>query len=200
MAEKLHAPDQIKVFILYLLDKIGYPLEYTDIATIIIRDGLVDYFDFVEYFHQLLEAKHIRRVPKETEEINGKEAEAEKADEPTENCMFEVTETGKMIAVGLSNDLLMVAVREKSYISAMRHLSLEKRKAVVTQSSEQDGTGYIFHCSIKDMDGLALNLSVRADTFNQLSRMKQNFEERPDVIYRGIIALVTGNVNYLFEP
>ena len=50
MAEKLHAPDQIKVFILYLLDKIGYPLEYTDIATIIIRDGLVDYFDFVEYF------------------------------------------------------------------------------------------------------------------------------------------------------
>ncbi len=196
MAEKLHVPDQIKVFILYLLDKIGYPLEYTDIATIIIRDGLVDYFDFVEYFHQLLEAKHIRRVPKETDG----ETDRESVDEPKENCMFEVTETGRMIAQGLSNDLLMIAVREKSYISAMRHLSLEKRKAVVTQSSEQDGTGYIFHCSIKDMDGLALNLSVRADTFNQLSRMKQNFEERPDVIYRGIIALVTGNVNYLFEP
>ena len=196
MAEKLHAPDQIKVFILYLLDKIGYPLEYTDIATIIIRDGLVDYFDFVEYFHQLLEAKHIRRVPKEKDGETGRES----VDEPKENCMFEVTDTGRMIAQGLSNDLLMIAVREKSYISAMRHLSLEKRKAVVTQSSEQDGTGYIFHCSIKDMDGLALNLSVRADTFNQLSRMKQNFEERPDVIYRGIIALVTGNVNYLFEP
>jgi len=29
--------------------------------------------------------------------------------------------------------------------------------------------------------------------------MKQNFEERPDVVYRGIIALVTGNVNYLFD-
>lgn len=198
MAEKLHAPDQIKVFILYLLDKIGYPLEYTDIATIIIRDGLVDYFDFVEYFHQLLEGGHIRKVPKSTDSAVGG-TDAGKTEEHPENCMFEVTDTGRMIAMGLSNDLLMTAVREKSYISAMRHLSLEKRKAVVSQSEEQEGTGYIFHCSIKDMDGLALNLSVRADTFNQLSRMKQNFEERPDVIYRGIIALVTGNVNYLFD-
>jgi hypothetical protein len=199
MAEKLHTPDQIKVFILYLLEKIGYPLEYTDIATIIIRDGLVDYFDFVEYFHQLLQANHIRMVPKEGETLSDGKAESSDAEDCTENRMFEVTETGKKIAKGLSEDLLMTAVREKSYISAMRHLSLEKRKAVVTQSEEQDGTGYIFHCSIKDMDGLALNLSVRADTFNQLSRMKQNFEERPDVIYRGIIALVTGNVNYLFD-
>ena len=187
------------MFILYLLDKIGYPLEYTDIATIIIRDGLVDYFDFVEYFHQLLEGGHIRKVPKTADSSDADETVLKETEEHPENCMFEVTDTGRIIARGLSNDLLMTAVREKSYISAMRHLSLEKRKAVVTQSEEQEGTGYIFHCSIKDMDGLALNLSVRADTFNQLSRMKQNFEERPDVIYRGIIALVTGNVNYLFD-
>lgn len=216
MAEKLHAPDQVKVFILYLLDKIGYPLDYTDIATIIIRDNLVDYFDFVEYFHQLLEAGHIRKIPKESvsdkkcyaeNHFSGKDAadnesvehSGEKNDEDREDWLFEVTDTGRIIAKGLSDDLLMAAVREKSYISAMRHLSLEKRKAVVTQSSEQEGTGYIFHCSIKDMDGLALNLSLRADSYNQLNRMKQNFEERPDVVYRGIIALVTGNVNYLFD-
>lgn len=191
MAEKLRAPDQVKVFILYLLDKIGYPLDYTDIATIIIRDGLVDYFDFVEYFHQLLEAGHIRKIAKNED---GGAATEERGD-----GLFEVTDTGRIIAKGLSDDLLMAAVREKSYISAMRHLSLEKRKAVVSQSSEQEGTGYIFHCSINDMDGLALNLSLRADSYNQLNRMKQNFEERPDVVYRGIIALVTGNVNYLFD-
>ena len=205
MAEKLHAPDQVKVFILYLLDKIGYPLDYTDIATIIIRDSLVDYFDFVEYFHQLLEAGHIRKIPKEGSAEHGSanngsmKNDGEKSEESREDWLFEVTDTGRMIAKGLSDDLLMAAVREKSYISAMRHLSLEKRKAVVTQSSEQEGTGYIFHCSINDMDGLALNLSLRADSYNQLSRMKQNFEERPDVVYRGIIALVTGNVNYLFD-
>ncbi len=199
MAEKLHSPDQIKVFILYLLDRIGYPMEYTDIATIIIHDGLVDYFDFVEYFHQLLVAGHIRKIPKPGEGDAAQPVPKAADSDNAEDWMFEVTDSGRTIATGLSGDLLMTAVREKSYISAMRHLSLEKRKAVVSQSSEQEGTGYIFRCSIKDMDGLALDLSIRADSYNQLNRMRQNFEERPDVVYRGIIALVTGNVNYLFD-
>ena len=103
------------------------------------------------------------------------------------------------MAEGLSEDLLGAAVREKSYISAMRHLSLEKRGAVMDQSCERDGEGFIFHCSIKDKDGLAMKLSLRADTFNQLRRMQMNFEDKPDVVLRGITALVTGNVNYLFE-
>lgn len=187
MAEKLHAPDQVKVFILYLLDKIGYPLNYTDLASIIIHDGVVDYFDFVEYFHQLLDAGHIEKI------------EAEDSAPGEENTLYRVTQTGRIIAAGLADDLLMAAVREKSYISAMRHLSLEKRKAVVSQSVEQNGEGYLFHCSIKDMDGQALELTLRADSYTQLNRMQMNFRERPDVVYRGIIALVTGNVNYLFD-
>jgi hypothetical protein len=93
----------------------------------------------------------------------------------------------------------MAAVREKSYLSAMRHLSLEKRGAVVDQSFERDGTGYIFHCSIKDKDGPALEASVRVDTVYQLNRMRLNFDENPDVVLRGIHAILTGNVNYLFE-
>ena len=50
MPETFHSPQQVKVFILYLLEKVGYPLDYNDLATIIIRDGYVDYFDFVTYF------------------------------------------------------------------------------------------------------------------------------------------------------
>jgi len=192
MPETFHSPQQVKVFILYLLEKIGYPLDYSDLATIVIRDGFVDYFDFVTYFHELLEADHIRRVPKE--------GEAENEETPADRDSYEVTDTGRMIAKGLSDDLLLAAVREKSYISAMRHLQLEKRGAVVNHEIEQVGDGsYIFHCSIKDCDGLAFDLDLRADSYMQASRMRMNFEDKPDVVYRGIVALVTGNVNYLFE-
>jgi hypothetical protein len=193
MPETFHSPQQVKVFILYLLEKIGYPLDYSDLAAIVIRDGFVDYFDFVTYFHELLEAGHIRRVPKENESENESEI-------PADRDSYEVSETGRMIAKGLSDDLLLAAVREKSYISAMRHLSLEKRGAVVSHEIEQVGDGsYIFHCSIKDCDGLAFDLDLRADSYMQASRMRMNFEDKPDVVLRGIIALVTGNVNYLFE-
>ena len=194
MPETFHSPQQVKVFILYLLEKIGYPLDYNDLATIVIRDGYVDYFDFVTYFHELLEAGHISRVSKdEDDEHSAKEV-------PVDRDSYMVTETGRMIAKGLSDDLLLAAVREKSYISAMRHLSLEKRGAVVKHDIEQVGDGsYIFHCSINDCDGLAFKLDIRADSYMQVSRMRMNFEDKPDVVYRGSIALVTGNVNYVLE-
>ncbi|MBQ4097415.1 MAG: DUF4364 family protein [Clostridia bacterium] len=190
MTETFHAPDQVKVFILYLLEKIGYPLDYNDLSTIVIMDGFVDYFDFVTYFHELLEANHIKKLSPE---------DASAGASVTDNT-YAITETGRMIAKGLSDDLLLSAVREKSYISAMRHLSLEKRKAVVKHDIENLGDGtYMFHCSIKDVDGLAFDLDLRADSYMQVQRMRMNFEDRPDVVYRGIIALVTGNVNYLFD-
>ena len=194
MPESFHSPQQVKVFILYLLEKVGYPLDYNDLATIVIRDGYVDYFDFVTYFHELLEQNHIKKYTAEELVEKGIEAPSKNGD------FYIVTETGKMIAQGLSDDLLLAAIRERSYVSAMRHLSLEKRGAIIKHDIEAVGNGsYIFHCSIKDREGLAFNLSLRADSFMQATRMRMNFEDKPDVVYRGIIALVTGNVNYLFE-
>lgn len=188
MPETFHSPQQVKVFILYLLDKIGYPLDYNDIATIVIRDGYVDYFDFVTYFHELLEDGHIQTTKHDADGA------------ATERDSYTVSDTGKLIAKGLADDLLLAAVREKSYISAMRHLSLEKRGAVVNHDIVQNGDGtYNFKCSIKDCDGLAFDLTLRADSYMQASRMRMNFEDKPDVVYRGLIALVTGNVNYLFD-
>lgn len=190
MPETFHSPQQVKVFILYLLEKIGYPLDYNDIATIVIRDGFVDYFDFVTYFHELLEDGHIQKLPCE-------EGESEMS---ADRDVYSVSDTGHLIATGLADDLLLAAVREKSYISAMRHLSLEKRGAVIKHDIESNGAGgYTFHCSIKDCDGLAFDLTLRADSFMQVSRMRMNFEDKPDVVYRGLVALVSGNVNYLFE-
>ena len=211
MPETFHSPQQVKVFILYLLEKVGYPLDYNDLATIIIRDCYVDYFDFVTYFHELLEDGHIKKISvpcdgakdkpsDKTNEDSVAEPESSTNNDAQTKDLYEVSETGRMIAKGLADDLLIAAVREKSYISAMRHLSLEKRGAVVDHRIEMVGDGtYIFHCSIKDCDGMAFDLALRADSYLQVSRMRMNFEDKPDVVYRGIIALVTGNVNYLFE-
>ena len=139
MAELLREPDQVKVFILYLMDKIGYPLNYTDVGTIIIRDGLVDYFNFVENFRTLLENKHIQGV-----RADGTIVDPDEDFHPDDDSiLYEITKKGKIVAEGLADDLLMAAVREKSYVSAMRHLSLEKRGAVIDQSAEWAGTEII---------------------------------------------------------
>ncbi len=215
MKSLLTQPGEIKIFILYLLDKIGYPLDYPSIGSIVMQDGIVNFFDFAECFFALVEAGHIREVYPDgdapdimdvpadpnvppfddTEDI---EAECVEDDESLPRKLYEVTETGHRVAVGLS-DSLMVSVREKSYRSALRHLSLKKRGATFKKSFCDDGDGYLVDCSITDKDGVALDLTIRADSKYQLDRMLKNFDERPEVIFRGVVALMSGDVNYLFE-
>ncbi len=209
--------EQIKIFILYLLDKIGYPLDYPSIGAIVTQDRVVNLFDFAECFFALVEAGHIREIypdgdgPEEKaapddpdvapfdgveEEYGAEVGEEDESSRPRK--LYEISETGHRVAVGLS-DSIMESVRERSYRSALRHLSLKKRGAVFEKSYETDKDGYLVHCSISDKDGLALKLTLRADSRYQLDTMLENFDERPEVIFRGIVALMSGDVNYLFE-
>lgn len=192
MPAPLHDKNEIKIFTLFLMDKIGYPLDYNNIASIVVQDGVVRYFDFADCFYQLLDAGHICRAEEADVQLSldGSEAPAEEK--------YVITETGRQVARVLG-DKLMLRVREQGIRSALRHLSLQKLGAAIDQEYEPDGDGYAYRCSIKDSRGQVLSVQVRLDNKWQLERVLKNFADRPDVIYRGILALLNGDVNYIFE-
>jgi len=203
MASQLKKEEEIKIFILYLLDKIGYPLDYPSIGSIMMQDGIVNFFDFAQCFFALVDAGHIREIVsdqntsyahyiREGEEEN----EAEGLSDST--ILYEVTETGRQVA-GVLSDSLMISIREKSYRSALRHLSFARKGAYIDQKYRPDGEGFLVTCSIKDKNGVIMDLTVRADSEYQLRRMLNNYAERPEVVFRGVVALLQGDVNYLFE-
>ncbi len=206
---QLKEENEIKIFILYLLDKIGYPLDYPSIGAIMMQDGIVNFFDFAQCFFALVDAGHIREIVREPsgepdtkegvqpafEKGEGDDLEDHEADA---TILYEVTDTGRQVAEALSGNLMM-SVREKSYRSALRHLSFAKKGAYVDHDYRPDGDGYLVNCSIKDKKGVIMDLTVRADSDYQLQRMLSNYSERPEVVFRGVIALLCGDVNYLFE-
>lgn len=201
MATQLKDENEIKIFILYLLDKIGYPLDYPSIGSIMLQDGIVNFFDFAQCFFALVDAGHIREIISNGRAAKILETEADLEEDPEledDPVLYEVTETGRHVAEALS-DKLMIAVREKSYRSALRHLSFAKRGAYVDQSYKPDGEGYLVTCSIKDKSGTLMDLTVRADSEHQLNQMLKNYADRPEVVFRGVVALLQGDVNYLFE-
>ena len=210
MASHLKVENEIKIYILYLLDKIGYPLDYPSIGSIMMQDGIVNFFDFAQCFFSLVDAGHIREIivdgDKESELSDSGESDAsrygaEEDDDEYESSstvLYEVTDTGRQVARALS-DNLMVSVREKSYRSALRHLSFAKKGAWVDQTYKPDGDGYLVTCSIKDKTGTIMDLTVRADSEYQLRKMMNNYSEHPEVVFRGVVALLSGDVNYLFE-
>ena len=203
MASQIKEENEIKIFILYLLDKIGYPLDYPSIGSIMMQDGIVNFFDFAQCFWALVDAGHIRQIVTENNETDGEADDTDDIDEtdepePGTTVLYEVTDTGREVARVLS-DNLMVAVREKGYRSALRHLSFARMGAYIDQSYKPDGDGFLVNCSIKQRGGVLLDLNVHADSEYQLKRMLENFSERPEVVFRGIVALLSGDVNYLFE-
>lgn len=193
MPAPLHDKNEIKIFTLFLMDKIGYPLDYNNIASIVVQDGVVRYFDFADCFYQLLDAGHICRAEEADVQLSLDGSEA-----PAEEEKYVITETGRQVARVLG-DKLMLRVREQGIRSALRHLSLQKLGAAIDQEYEPDGDGYTYRCSIKDSRGEVLSVQVRLDNKWQLDRVLKNFADRPDVIYRGILALLNGDVNYIFE-
>lgn len=182
MPRKLTKPNDIKVFILHLMDRMGYPLEYDTITSIIIQDDIVNYFDFAQCFGELEDAGHVERL---------------EPDDENPRARYKVTKTGQTVAEGL-NSVIARTVKEKGYRSALRHMSLAKRGAVVDQTIRLEGEGVLFKGTIKDTKGLQLEVSLRADNDNQLKQMQTVFADRPEVILRGITALLTGDLDFVF--
>lgn len=213
MKSILTDPNEIKIFILYLLDKIGYPLDYPSIGAIMMQDNVINFFDFAQCFFALVEAGHIREIypdgdgPKADDAPENPDVPPfDKLPEPPRDeddaqprKLYEVTETGHRVAVGLG-DSIMGSVRKRSYASALLHLSLKKRGAKIEATSEPDGEGYLVSCKINDKTGCVLDLKLRADSRFQADRMTAHFEERPEVVFRGLVALLSGDVDFLLGP
>ena len=172
--------DDIQIFILYILNSIGYPLSYDDLHDMAVQDGFITSFDFIEAYGELLANGNIRK-------------------EKTEAQRLEITEKGKHIAVTL-NGRLLASVKERAMKSALRLIAFKKKGSKISTDVKALSRGrYELKCTIID-DGVELmELKCILDNQKQVDRMVYNFDSRPEHIYRGILALLSGEVDYLLD-
>lgn len=183
MQNRLRDKNDIKIFILNLLSHVSHPLDFVSINDIVVQDGFVGYFDFVECFAELLETSNI-------EEIEGTEGEEE---------LYRITAQGIQVCESLDSRILP-AIREKSVKSALRFLSFRERGAKIKFDFETQPNGrFEITCIITEKDKEVMKASVAVESSSQLERIRANFYENPEVVYRGIMAVLTGEVNYLIE-
>lgn len=182
MQAPLKDKNDIKIFILYLLRHINYPLDFSNINDIIVQDEFVSYFDFADCFAELLDTGNI-------EEIKNEEGEN----------LYKITEKGIHVADALQSNLLGM-IRTKSLKSALRLLSFKQSGAkVVCHSEDADDGSYLLTCGIEENGSTLLELKIAVDEKNSLEKMKYTFKDHPEVVYRGVLALLTGEVKYLID-
>ena len=54
-------------------------------------------------------------------------------------------------------------------------------------------------CTLTERDRIILETKVVVDTFNRAQRMEDNFRDHPEVVYKGILSLLSGNINFIFN-
>ncbi len=183
MRSPLGSKQNVKVFVLYLMQNVGYPMDFVTINDIVMQTDYVAYLDFAESFAALEDVDLVRR--------EGENA----AGEPT----YVVTDKGRIVVESMQ-DTILTSILDESLACALRYLDFTRRGVKTTCRSEKSPTGgYDFHCAITEKGKTLLSITLHADSASQASRMESQFRAAPENIFRGTLALLSGNVNFLFN-
>ena len=104
-----------------------------------------------------------------------------------------------MVAKQLQSELLD-EIREESMICAARLLSLKARNANLHASFEKREDGqYLVKLSITDPAGTVLETTCAVPSERIAEKICRNFERKPEKTYRGLLSVLTGEIDYLLR-
>ncbi len=171
---------EIKVFILYLLKNIGEPLDITTIGEVVVQDAFVNYFDFSICFSDLLETRQVDEIEGDSEKL------------------YKISETG-MLMVSEVQSALYAGVKDKALRSAQRLIALKRTGNRIDCKVTPCGRGFMLEASIVDNEKTLMRLETYVTDEDYAKRMQANFNERAEIIYKGAMALLSGDVNFIFD-
>lgn len=182
MSSPLGSKQNIKVFVLYLMENVGHPLDFVTVNEIVMQTDYVAYLDFAESFSEMEDTGLVEK--------RGMSERGEPA--------YVVTERGHWVVESLRGGLLP-SVLEESRIRALRLLDFRKRGVKAScRVTPARGGGYDFACSLTEGERTLLSVTLWVDSSEQAARLENHFRENPEHVYRASAALLSGDVNYLF--
>lgn len=178
----LRDKNEIKILICYLLKTVGKPLSFDHLNDILQNDGLVNYFEFAQAIHELLETGHIDLV---TDEKG--------------NEFYKSTRLGAGTAE-LFERRLPISVKEKAVKAAIKLLAKIKRESENRVDIVKTENGaYHVKCTILDQSDELLSVSLNVPDKMQADTIKTQFLNDPELVYRGVLALITGDTAIVKE-
>ncbi len=179
MNETLQAPlreqSDIKIFILYLMERIGRPLSFVEINDIVVQNGVVRPFDFCLAFPDLLETGHVS------------------VEETDRGEWYSITEIGKEATRNLSN-LVLHTTREKALQNAILLLNMRKTETEYRYHIESMPDGrFLFRLFFTEKKVDIISLSVVVDTKKEAENMQVQFEHHPDMFRLALKSLLVNN-------
>lgn len=168
----LRSKDEIRLLICYVLSSVGKPFKLDKLIEILYENGIANYFEASEATSSLLK--------------NGNIEPAEK------DGYYIITDKGKMISKSLSDELPL-SVKEKTVASVLSLIKEEQVEQENPVTIEKLKNGYNVCLSISggEMDLMKISLFVPERDMAKI--VKKNFHKKPELTYKVMLALLTGN-------
>ena len=169
----------LKIFILFLLDNIRYPVDRTTVMSIVEENTNEISLDYDQCLLELIDSEHLLY-----EELDGEK-------------YYMISDKGRQVAAELY-DGLDKEFRERSLRSAIKHISLSKSEASVrAYINELPTRRYKVTMEAWDKNEEIMSASLTVNSLAEAEMIKKNFESKPDGVYRGILFSATGRLEYI---
>ena len=175
----LNTTTDLKVFLLFLLDNIRYPIDSYTVMSIISDNTDEITLDYEHCLGELCDSGHLL-----FDDVDGAK-------------YYMISDKGRAVAAELY-DNLDAGFREKSLRSAIKHVSLSKSETVIKSYIERTESGrYRVTLEASDKYGELMSTSLSVNSLAEAEQIKRNFEAKPDGVYRGVLFSATGRIEYL---
>ena len=175
----LKTETDIKVFLLFILDSIVYPLEYEVLMSIVAENTGDISFDYGECLFRLADDGFLEVYP------------------DGDLVYYSISDKGRMVAAELY-DTLDPDFRERSLKTAIQFISLsDTGKRVNAYITKTESRRYRVTMEAFDRFGEVMSVSVTVGSQVEAENIKTAYLEKPDGVYRGVLFSVTGRLDYV---
>ena len=168
----------LKVFLLFLLDNIRYPIDQTTLMNIIAENTDELSFDYEQCLRSLADSEHLL-----FDEFDGEK-------------YYMISEKGRLVSAELY-DSLDSGLRERSVRSANKHISLAGNGTRIdARIVETPNRRFRVTLEAFDKEGEILSTSVTVSTREEAELIKSTYEAKPSIVYRGLMFSLTGKLEF----
>ena len=158
----IHDMMDVKVLILFVTARSGYPLTCQEVYELCYQDDCVSYFDICTAIPEMLKSGHLREL---------------------EGERYEITEKGRE-AASLTEDSIAFTVKQRAENAVARFNRQMRRSSFVkTQVIPRDNGDYSVMLSLDDDVGNLMTLELVAPDQRQAIRLSRLFEKKAEAIY-----------------
>ncbi len=169
----LYSSQEIKILICYMLNSVEEPMPLRAVTDILAGHGMANFFEIGAAVDELLRRCQL------VEDSEGR---------------LVLTDAGRQTASTLFS-LVPYTLRERSVQAALHLMTRIRRERENTVEIKRLERGCQVTCTMKDADRPLLSFSLMVGDDMQAKLIKERFLEDPILLYRSLIAVLTGGAH-----